>query len=279
MIFNSFSWAGPSIAKSDVLMSLHRVLPMIAQGQDKLNYRNSICLFIYIQISYLVGLLSTVMELHLHHFHMGVGLISFSTGSMIVIALTTLHMLVFTIDFYMCTLHSSLDHPCVNKFSLSLSIQWRPTFVLYWKQTLINSLYCLSSKSDCAPLQNLCLCWNCHTTGFFFLLIHLWKTVSTFIPIHVHGKSKYSKITNNEIHIRDNFSLLIFHFIIPLKSGLTLQQLNMLRWSLYSWLCDLVDSLLASFSLHNGYFSVLLQHFMVSPKFVQLSIKSSNLLH
>lgn len=107
-------------------MSLHRVLPMIAQGQDKLNYRNSICLFIYIQISYLVGLLSTVMELHLHHFHMGVGLISFSTGSMIVIALTTLHMLVFTIDFYMCTLHSSLDHPCVNKFSLSLSIQWRP---------------------------------------------------------------------------------------------------------------------------------------------------------
>lgn len=168
MIFNSFSWAGPSIGKSDVLMSLHRVLPMIAQGQDKLNYRNSICLFIYIQISYLVGLLSTVMELHLHHFHMGVGLISFSTGSMIVIALTTLHMLVFTIDFYMCTLHSSLDHPCVNKFSLSLSIQWRPTFVLYWKQTLINSLYCLSSKSDCAPLQNLCLCWNCHTTVFFF---------------------------------------------------------------------------------------------------------------
>lgn len=161
-------------------MSLHRVLPMIAQGQDKLNYRNSICLFIYIQISYLVGLLSTVMELHLHHFHMGVGLISFSTGSMIVIALTTLHMLVFTIDFYMCILHSSLDHPCVNKFSLSLSIQWRPTFVLYWKQILINSLYCLSSKSDCAPLQNLCLCWNCHTTVFFFFIDSLVKNSFNF---------------------------------------------------------------------------------------------------
>lgn len=226
MIFNSFSWAGPSIPKSDVLMSLHRVLPMIAQGQDKLNYRNSICLFIYIQISYLVGLLSTVMELHLHHFHKGVGLISFSTGSMILIALTTLHMRVFTIDFYMCTLHSSLDHPCVNKFSRSLSIQWRLTFVLYWKQTLINLLYCLSSKSDCTPLRNLCLCWNCHTT-VFFLLIHSWKTVSIFIRIHVHGNSKYSKITNNEIHIKDNF----FYWYSTLLS------LCSLDWLYNSWTC------------------------------------------
>lgn len=127
------------------------------------------------KINWIIEILSacsyicTVMELHLHHFHKGVGLISFSTGSMILIALTTLHMRVFTIDFYMCTLHSSLDHPCVNKFSRSLSIQWRLTFVLYWKQTLINSLYCLSSKSDCTPLRNLCLCWNCHTTVFFFI--------------------------------------------------------------------------------------------------------------
>lgn len=216
MIFNSFSWAGPSIPKSDVLMSLHRVLPMIAQGQDKLNYRNSICLFIYIQISYLVGLLSTVMELHLHHFHKGVGLISFSTGSMILIALTTLHMRVFTIDFYMCTLHSSLDHPCVNKFSRSLSIQWRLTFVLYWKQTLINSLYCLSSKSDCTPLRNLCLCWNCYTV--FFFIDSLVKNSLDFHSYTCTWKFKvpYSKITNNEIHIKDNFFLLIFHFIIPL---------------------------------------------------------------
>lgn len=226
MIFNSFSWAGPSIPKSDVLMSLHRVLPMIAQGQDKLNYRNSICLFIYIQISYLVGLLSTVMELHLHHFHKGVGLISFSTGSMILIALTTLHMRVFTIDFYMCTLHSSLDHPCVNKFSRSLSIQWRLTFVLYWKQTLINSLYCLSSKSDCTPLRNLCLCWNCHTTVFFYWFTREKQSRFSFVYMYMEiqstPKSQTMKFT----------SKIIFFYWYS-----TLLSLCSLDWLYNSWTC------------------------------------------
>lgn len=125
-------------------MSFHTVLPMNAQGQDKRNYRNSICLFIYIQISYFVGSIKHGDGRAFASFPYGLELISFSTGS--VIAIATLHILVFTIDFYVHPVVSTESPLCQQVLVLPVNPTERLAFVLDWKWTLINGLYCLFTK-------------------------------------------------------------------------------------------------------------------------------------